>query len=184
MLDGEQHRLDDDLRASLLPWAEHAGFAVTSEDGSFIGPMNIYLHRPRLFRPYLEWLAAEQTGSSLAPPVREVVVLSVATVWDSRFVLASHLALARQAGVSEDTVRHIRGDAPGDRAPTDERVAHAATRELVENRGLGEDTYRRTVETFGEQGTIELVALAGQYLVACALLNAFAIPSPEAPAGA
>jgi 4-carboxymuconolactone decarboxylase len=45
---------------------------------------------------------------------------------------------------------------------------------------VDDDTYAAAHEAFGDRGLVEMLTLIGCYLSVCALLNAFAIPVPDA----
>jgi 4-carboxymuconolactone decarboxylase len=177
-LDGEQRALDGELRAGIVPWAERAGFAATTDDGRFIGPMNIYLHRPGISRGYLGWILAEQRDSVLPGAVREVVILTVAAAWDADYVVYSHTRLARAAGLADPAIDGILRGGPGDGLSEDELLAYRFAGELVETRAVRAQTYRQLTARFGETGAIDMGNLAGIYLAACALQKVFEVPAP------
>ena len=177
--DDEQRSLDGELRAAVVPWADRAGFASTTDSGRFIGPMNIYLHRPRLSRAYLDFILTEQRESSLPAAVREVVILAVGVAWRADFVVDSHVVLARAAGLSRSTIEAVLRGGTGDEGSRDVRVAHRFAIELVDHRTVSDETYGEVVEIFGEAGAIDMASLVGIYLTASALQNAFEVPGPD-----
>jgi hypothetical protein len=72
-----QLQLYDRMTKSVVPWSEHAGFASQSSNGRFIGPFNPALHSPIICGSFLDFQACEEENSSLAPRVRQVVILAV-----------------------------------------------------------------------------------------------------------
>jgi 4-carboxymuconolactone decarboxylase len=41
-------------------------------------------------------------------------------------------------------------------------------------------TYARAAGAFGHKGVVDLVLLIGLYVTTCSIINAFAVPAPEA----
>jgi 4-carboxymuconolactone decarboxylase len=178
--DDDQRSLDRELRAKVIPWANQSGFASTTDDGRFIGPMNIYLRRPQLSRAYLEWISAEQQESSLPARIREVVILTIAVSWQVEFIIYSHVAIARNVGLPKSVIDGILTEKLNQEFSNEEAVSYRFTTELTEQRKVSDDTYRAITELFGEQGVIDMTNLAGIYLTASALQNVFEVPAPSA----
>ena len=176
----EQRTLDSELRAAVVPWADRSGFASITDDGRFIGPMNIYLHRPRISRAYLGWILTEQQESSLPATIREVVILTIGSAWRADFVVYSHATIARDVGLAEPVIDGILHAAPSDAFSPEELAAYQFATELAERRGVSDGTYRGLTEIYGESGVIDMTNLAGIYIAACALQNVFEVPAPDA----
>jgi 4-carboxymuconolactone decarboxylase len=179
-LDGEQLSLDRVLRAKIIPWANQSGFASTTDDGRFIGPMNIYLRRPKLSRAYLDWIETEQQESTLSARTREVVILTIAVFWQAEFIIYSHVAIARNVGLPESVIDGLLAGKLNQEFSHEEAVSYRFTTEITERREVSDDTYRAITELFGEQGVIDMTNLAGIYLTASALQNVFEVPAPSA----
>ncbi|MEJ2859930.1 carboxymuconolactone decarboxylase family protein [Actinomycetospora flava] len=179
--------LDDDQRAArekLLEnagaWAERSGFAPTDDQGGLIGPFNPFVLRPEPARAFNRWVVADQRGSSLSAPIREVVILTVGIAWQADYEIYAHVAVARSVGLSETVVAGLRGGSTEGFAP-DELAAHRFTDELVRTHRVTPETYATAEETFGRDGVLDMVHLVGMYLATSALLNAFEIPAPPIP---
>ena len=61
----------------------------------------------------------------------------------------------------------------------DEKAVYALTMELCENRSLGDETYARAVELFGEQTVLELVTIIGFYTMVAVVLVSFRVDIPN-----
>lgn len=94
-LEGGQRELFARLQATVVPWAQAAGFRSTTADGAFIGPFNAALRSPAVAGAFQELQAGEQRHTSLSNRVRQVVILAVGAVWASDYAIYAHSAVAR-----------------------------------------------------------------------------------------
>jgi 4-carboxymuconolactone decarboxylase len=178
-LDPAQYEMLAYLEATKLPWAKESGFKACLPNGSLIGPFNAFLHSPQIGRSYMAWVDAESSQTSLAPDVRQVVILTVGVAWHAAYEIYAHIAVARKAGVDEATIDAVRLGQEPVGAPNAVITAWRFTRELVETQSVSSAVYQTAVTIFGDRGLVDMVHLIGQYLATCALLNAFEVPVPE-----
>jgi 4-carboxymuconolactone decarboxylase len=115
----------------------------------------------------------------LSERVRQVVILSIGSVWKASYELYAHAAAARTAGLSEDTIGALAVGEPATELNEQEQVAQQFSLHLVRERRIDDELYRIALRFFGEKGLVDMIMLAGCYLVVCSLLNAFAVPAPE-----
>jgi 4-carboxymuconolactone decarboxylase len=106
----------------------------------------------------------------------ELATLVVARAWTQQFEWAVHVPLARDAGVTAETVEALRqGRRPP--APTDdERRVVDMVQELLTTRGLSDPTYADAAAAFGERGVVELVSLVGYFTMLSMVLNVAGTP--------
>jgi 4-carboxymuconolactone decarboxylase len=178
-LDPDQQQFLDYLNESKLPWAEKSGFQSRLPEGRLIGPFDVFLFSPQMARAFNAWVDAESAHTSLAEDVRQVVILTVGVAWRADYEVYAHLAVARAAGVAEETLADIQGGRVPESASEPIRTAWRFTRQLVETRVVDDGLYREAKTTFGEKALVDMINLIGLYLATSALLNAFAVPSPE-----
>ena len=108
----------------------------------------------------------------------EIGILVTARYWRSNFEWYAHAPMAREAGINEAQIEHIKqGERPMFQEAA-QQIAFDAATELVETRTLSEPTFNRLQLELGEAGSINFVALIGYYLGVSAMLNAFDIPAP------
>lgn len=179
-LDDDQRAVRDQLVERGAAWAERSGFAPTDDRGGLIGPFNAFVLRPEPGKAFNRWVVADQRGSSLSAPIREVVILTVGVAWQADYEIYAHVAVARSVGLSETVIAGLRGGSTEGFAP-DELAAHRFTDELVRTHRVAPETYAAAEETFGRDGVLDMVHLVGMYLATSALLNAFEIPAPPVP---
>ncbi|HEY5646001.1 MAG TPA: hypothetical protein VIS76_08680, partial [Pseudomonadales bacterium] len=64
-------------------------------------------------------------------------------------------------------------------APADERLTIAFCRALHETHDLPIELYRQAIDTWGEQGLMDIIQTIGFYTFVSMTLNAFNIPTAE-----
>ena len=178
-LDGSQSKLYDAMDKDLIPWAKKSGFQAATADGRLLGPFNPLLYSPKLGQGMLEYLSAEREHTSLDATVREVIILSVGTVWRSAYELYAHTAVAKKAGLDPEVVQVLANGQTPAGLSDEQAVAHAFSRALAGEHQVATDLYVRAEQTFGRKGVVDMIHLISLYMATSALLNAFAVPTPE-----
>ena len=178
-LDKPAKALYDRISETAVTWAEGAGFESKTADGRLIGPFNATLLSPEICGSFLALQKTEETHTTLSERVRQVVILSVGSVWQAPYELYAHSAVARKAGLDEATIRALAADEPSETLGGDERIAREFTRQLVAERRVDGEVYEAARAVFGERGLVDMIVLAGCYQVVCSLLEAFEVPAPK-----
>jgi 4-carboxymuconolactone decarboxylase len=178
-LDPAQREIFERMATRIVPWANDAQFQSTAEDGRLIGPFNPALLNPAIAAPFLDLQFAEQLHTSLSARVREIVILAVGAVWHADYELYAHLAVARKAGLPEETARAVATGGLPNGLSYDEQIALRLTTELSTRHRVDESLYRVAENIFGARGLIDIAFLIGIYHSVCATLTMFAIPAPE-----
>jgi 4-carboxymuconolactone decarboxylase len=102
----------------------------------------------------------------------EVAILVTAREFDQQYEWSGHESLARAAMVPQpviDTIRYGK-DAAG-LSDKDTLIIKFA-RQLLRQHKLDSDLYAQAVATFGQQGTLELATVVGDYALAAMMLTA------------
>jgi 4-carboxymuconolactone decarboxylase len=148
---------------------------IAGKRGHVRGPFLCWLRRPQLcdsveaLGAYLRW------NSSLPTRISELSILVCARYWDAVYSWAAHADKAVEAGVSREAVDALaRGETPVF-AAEDETVFYDFAMEMLKTHFVSQDTYRRAVETFGEDGVVDIVAALGNFSMLAFLLNTFQI---------
>ena len=174
-----QRVLWDAIEASMGAWAGKVGFESKCSDGRFIGPFNPMLRSPSVARMFLQLRSAEESDTSLSERVRQVVILSVGSVWRSPYELYAHEAAARHAGFSDACVTSLVAGTPSPELAAAETIAQRLALALTLAHAVDDDLYADALKQFGEKGLVDFAVLAGCYHLVCGLLNLFAIPAPK-----
>lgn len=115
--------------------------------------------------------------------VAEMATLMAARHWTQQYEWNSHQAQALKAGLDSSIAQAIgEGRRPSHMAE-DEEAAYELIAEVQHNRCVSDATYARAVEKFGEQGVVDLVAIAGYYGMLAMVLNVarIALPGGKSP---
>ena len=103
--------------------------------------------------------------------IAELTVLVVCREWTQQVEWQMHFPLAIQAGLRRDIAEAIAdGRRPSQMAP-DEQAAYDLSIEVLRNKRVSDDTYRRAVAAFGEQGVVELLSVNGYYVLLATVMN-------------
>lgn len=78
-----QGSLRDHLKG-MLEWADRSGFRAQTEKGELLGPFNSLLYSPEMAEGLLSFIQAETRSTGLPPQLREVVILTVGSIWKQR----------------------------------------------------------------------------------------------------
>lgn len=152
---------------------------VSGPRGSVRGPLAIWLHRPELADSAQALGAYCRYGSSLAPRLSELAILTTARLWTSEFEWWAHKRVGIEAGLDPALVEALRrGEIPRFTDPEEETV-HAVVVTLNEARSLPASLYERALEILGAGRLVDLVGLCGYYTLISMTINAFDIPIPE-----
>ena len=178
-LTGAQQELFDAIQAKQVPWADKAGFEVTTADGRLIGPYNSFLLHPEVAAKILEFSSAEKTHTTLSQRVHEVVIIAVGAVWGADYELYAHCTLARNAGLSEQAVTTLANGGIPDDLSEHEKIAARLARELSTRHRVDDTLYREAERAFGTTGLFDIAALTGQYHTVCTALTLFEVPAPD-----
>ncbi len=178
-LSTEQKSLYDELKQTTLSWAAKSGFQAEAADGSLLGPFNSQLYSPEVAAGQNAYLKAEREHTSLSPQIREVVILTTGAVWKAAYELYAHRAVAAQLGISETDINALSvGDPPMGLGP-EAIMAHRFVHAVVKQHSLPDTLFQEALSVFGFRALIDMLHLAGLYMTVSAMLNAFAVPTPE-----
>jgi len=145
---------------------------IAKSRGSVVGPFAALLHSPVLADRTSELGAYIRFDSGLSATDRELVILSVARVFDCHFEWAYHVREARKAGVRAEAITAIR-ERRSAGLGEDEAPLVAYVSELLVAHRADEATLARLRARLGVQGVVELTATIGYYAMLACTLNAF-----------
>ena len=110
--------------------------------------------------------------SSLPKRIGELAVLVVCREWTQQVEWQIHYPLALQAGLSPEVADAIADGRRPEKLAQDEQVAYDLSIEIQRNRRVSDETYRRAVTAFGEQGLVDLLGVNGYYVFLATVMNA------------
>jgi len=172
-------RLLDRSRDQLQPEEQQFYDAIAESRGSVRGPYGVLLHSPDLAARVAHTGSYVRYNLDLPEALRETIILATAREIRSQYEFFAHARLARQAGLSEDTIQAIaRGTAP-EGLVGDEAMLVRYVQELLRHHKISDATFNAVRDRFGMQKTLEITALVGHYLLVGQILAAFEVDLPE-----
>jgi alkylhydroperoxidase family enzyme len=136
------------------------------------GPVGMTFNSPELVEPIQQLNTALRVDGVLDTRMAEIVIAATGREMNSQYQWTVHGAAAAQAGAGQRVLDAIRVD--GDLSGLEDRdaVAIAFTRELFRDEKVQLETFAAAVDLFGAQGTVEIAALIGDYLMVTTMYNA------------
>ncbi len=177
-LTSSQRNLYDAIDKHMVPWAQASGFVPKLDDGRLIGPFNIVLQSPEIGAAFVQLQGVEGRSTSLDERVRQVVILTMGTVWNSAYELYAHAAVSRKAGLPDEAIAALRNGDVSSTLSQKEKLAHQFTKQLAVERTVSQELFDRAEIAFGVRGIVDILVLAGCYGIVCSLLNTFDVPAP------
>ena len=142
---------------NLTIWLNNMGFAPVAEK----------------FGEYVSQIA------TFTPRQKEIVILTVAAFWQSRFEWHFHQALGAKRGLTQQQIDAIwQGTDPGFTDPV-ERASWELVRALLAH-DVPDEVHRRTMEQLGHQGVQDIVGLMGLYTMIAQTIAYYRVPIPKA----
>ena len=115
-----------------------------------------------------------------------MVIITTAREIKSQYEFTAHARLAREANVSDETIKAIaQGTAPQSLSG-DEELLVRFTQQLLRDHKVSDATYSAVKDRFGVQGTVDVTGLIGHYLLVGQFLAVFDVElapgtTPELP---
>ncbi len=147
--------------------------------GHMGGPFSALLRSPELMNRVQKVGEYLRFQCPLDKRLGEFAAIIAARHWSQQFEWWAHYRQALEAGLKAEI-----GDAVAEgRRPTgmaeDEEILYDFLTEALNNKGVSDTTYARTVKKYGEQSVIDLLAVAGYYGLLALVMNVAHTPVPE-----
>lgn len=175
-LDEEQQRLYDHhlqaMQSMPYPWL--------TVDGELNGPSNAMMHYAEIGNMLFPMNRAlvRDSVAGLGWSIHELVILTVVASAGAQFGIYAHARLAREHGLSDETIAAVvAGYRPPDLSEK-EAIAYDFAVALCKVGPVPEIIYRRALEAFGEKTLLAVVFVAGNFKMIGTILNAFNEPIP------
>ncbi len=162
-LDTRQQQLYDDIMR-------------TRPRGKLSGPFSVWMHTPDIAEPANGLANCFRVHARLDKRLIELITLLMCRAATVKYAWSVHEPLARQAGLSPQTVDAIRAKKRPEFSRDDERLVYDLVTELLTIKTLSDGTFQRATVAFGREGVIEAVSCAGFYGMVGLVLNAFEVP--------
>lgn len=101
----------------------------------------------------------------------EFIILITAREWSQQLEWHIHQPIALKAGLDPAIVAAVQEGRHPDAMGAEEALVYAFSIELHHNKAVSDATYKRAVETFGEQGAVEMAGINGYYTLLAMSMN-------------
>ncbi|MBK6317965.1 MAG: carboxymuconolactone decarboxylase family protein [Dehalococcoidia bacterium] len=146
--------------------------------GGLRGPFEAWLRSPGFADPAQRVGAYCRYGSSIPSDLNEMAILMTGKYWKAQFEFWAHARLALQAGLDPAIVEAVRTGAEPPFKREMERVVYDFVSEYLATHRVSDTNYRRAVETFGENGVVDIIGVVGYYGLVSMTLNVFEVELP------
>ena len=140
--------------------------------GGLSGPFVPALRSPEFMRRLQRLGEYLRYDAALPPPLREMVILLTARSHRQSYEWSVHEPIARREGLSPSIIVAIESDRRPEDMTRDEALVFEFFAELRSTHDVSDATYTVAVQSFGEQGVIDLVGLIGYYGTLALIMNA------------
>ena len=167
---------------SIAPGEKAAFDAFVRMRGAFPanGPYATIAHLPRIAQLLDELRLALRDEASLAQPIQELVMITVAREMGCGYIWHAHAAAARKIGVRGDIIDNLRERRPLTGLDANQQAAVDYTFELLRERKVSRPAFDRATACFGQRGTITLTNLVACYAVLAYNMNTYEVVAPMA----
>jgi 4-carboxymuconolactone decarboxylase len=141
------------------------------------GTLNVFrmlANAPDVFVGWAQMVDELFDSPTFSLRTRELVILRVARLQNSRYEISQHIAIARDAGLTEQQISAIVETDDFEAAEFDdtERLLLDVVTELCTTRRLGDESFAAARNVFGDEGVTELLMLISCYFGLALVLNA------------
>jgi len=154
---------------------------MTGPRGRLSGPFNTWLRSPVLGDRLQKVGEYIRFNTSLDKRLNEMAIIMTAQAWGSQYEWYAHAPLALKAGLDPEIVKALGAGRKPEKMKDDEAIVWEFTTQLRSNHYVDDAIYAKALETFGEKGIVDLVAVNGYYDTVSMTLN---VAHVKAPAGA
>ena len=172
-------------REELAPRAREIFDRVVGADRAATprGPVGMTFLSAALVEPVQDINNALRVNGVIGTRLAEIVIAATGREMNSQYQWTVHGGGAAQAGAGQAVLDAIRYDAPVAGLDAKDAIAITIARELFREETVRSETFEKAVDLFGTRGTVEIVALIGDYLMMTTVYNALGMrlrPDQEA----
>jgi len=152
---------------------------VLGEDAPNI--FSTLVRHPALYRKWLPFCLHLLTDSAFPDRERELLIIRTASLCGSDYELHHHIGLGSQAGLTDQELAALTGEATVN-WPTRDRLLLAATDQLHAIHTIRGTTWHALTGLLTTEQLIELPMLVGHYILLAGTLSSLGVPIDGVPA--
>jgi 4-carboxymuconolactone decarboxylase len=142
------------------------------------GPFGPLLRSPELADRWQRLGEYVRYKTSLPARLNEFAILITARFWGSKYEWYAHKPLAIKGGLAESVAEDLAQNRRPTNMKPDEELVYDFCTVLHRQHFVDDALFQRAMETLGERGVIDLVAVSGFYVAVSMVLNVAEIPIP------
>lgn len=146
---------------------------------SLSGPFNAWLRSPELADRLQKVGEYLRFNTSLDKRLNEMAIIMTAQHWGAQYEWFAHAPLALKAGLDPSIVKAIGAGRKPETMKDDEAIVWEFTTQLHRDHSVDDAIYARAVQSFGEQGVMDLIAVNGYYDLVSMTLNVARVMPPQ-----
>ena len=154
--------------------------SINKSRGSLRGPFKVMLHSPKMADACQQLGAIVRFEGLLAPRLKSLVAVLNGIFLDARVEWMGNIQTVRKGGMDEETIQAILDQRRPTFSRADDEAVYDFVTEMNRNHEVSDATFKKCVEQFGVQGTVELVGVLGYYSMVGPFLKTFQIEPPDA----
>src|SRR6185503_9434516 len=135
-----------------------------------------FAQHPKLYPPRQILSEYIRTKSTLAPRVREMLILRIGWRCRSAYEWAAHAPAGRRAGLTDDQVKRLARNGYEGWSAADAAIVRAAD-ELFADDTISDGTWKALDEQFDERQLLDVLITTGGYRMVSMVLNTFGVPA-------
>lgn len=143
------------------------------------GPFNVLLRRPEWGDTAQELGGHIRFNADLPAPLREMAIIMTGRFWRADYEWYVHKNAALGAGLAPAIAEAIAEGRRPDSMSAEETALYDLAHELLYDRRTTQPTFDAAIQTFGEEGVVDIVGTLGYYSLVSLLLNVDEYPLPE-----
>ena len=148
------------------------------DDVANTAPGRVSMYSPPLAEP-IRTLNSRLRATVLGSQMFEICALIAAREFDDDFEWTGHVAGAKRAGVSDQTIQAIQFNRDLKDIPAKDALMIRFGRALFREHKVSSELYAEVVKTFGQRGTVEAAWIMGDYAMAAVALRAVDQRNPD-----
>ena len=153
--------------------------AIVGTRGSVRGPYGVLLNSPKLAARVADTGAFVRFEFGQPEALKETLIIATAKEMAQQYEFSAHARLARQAGVSDETIKAIADGTAPEGLEGDEALLVNYVHELLRQHRVSDQTFKAMADRFGEADTLHFTVLCGHYLLVAQVLTAFDVELGE-----
>ncbi len=172
------HEWNDEQQALLTPMQQNKGVGEIAQN-----LFTTLARHPKLFKRWTVFANHILFKSSLCPVDRELIILRSAWLTQADYEWGQHVLIAKQAGLSNDTIRRVKNGAAANEWTSHERSLLLAVDQLHEHSTIDDECWNALSERFDEQQMLDVIVTVGNYRMLAGFMNSVDIARDDGVPG-